>query len=111
MRASLALVASFGLLGCIDAGGQAGTYCRQDRDCADELVCVASECREAQAPVPLPDRVDGGPVDGGPPRPDSGPVDGGTDSGTDAGEEDAGTDAGPEDAGVDGGVDGGVDAG
>jgi hypothetical protein len=108
MRATLALfVASLGLVGCIDDGGQAGTYCRADRDCRGELVCVASACREQQASTPRVDAgpVDSGPVDSGPPpvdaRVDSGEPDedAGTDAGTDAGA-DAGTD---EDAGVDAG--------
>lgn len=108
MRATLALfVASLGLVGCIDDGGQAGTYCRTDRDCRGELVCVASACREVQAPTPPPPPVDSGPVDSGPPPVDA-PMDAGEpeeDAGTDAGtEEDAGTDAGTdEDAGVDAG--------
>ena len=106
MRAYLALVASLGLFACIDDGGQAGTYCRIDRDCRGELVCVASLCREMQTPTPPPPPVDSGPVDSGPPPIDA-PMDTGTeeDAGTDAGEEvDAGTDAGDE-------VDAGTDAG
>lgn len=106
MRAYLVLAASIGLLGCIDYGGQAGTYCRADRDCDDELVCIAQACRSRTTPVPptpVPDAgVDSG-TDAGPPM-DAGFDAGPEDAGTDAGTEDAGTDAGTEDAGTDAGT-------
>lgn len=104
MRVGLSILAV--LLGCVEPGGAAGTYCRNSTQCRGELICVALTCRE-------PPRLLGG--DAGATGPlDATPADARLDATEDASFEDASTadaataDASSEDAGSD---DGGADDG
>lgn len=95
MRAGV-LAAVVAMVGCVDAGGSAGTYCRDSRQCRGELICVSLVCREAP-------RWSGEADAGG----DAALVDAARDASVDADLNDTGAmDVGPGDAGEDAGAEG-----
>ncbi|MBX3246867.1 MAG: hypothetical protein KF901_06780 [Myxococcales bacterium] len=100
-----AIAIAMTLLGCVDEGGSAGTYCRDSRQCRGALICVSLVCREApRASEGVPDAA--APADGGTSEPrDAAVVDAAVvdaplmDADVDADATDAGVDAGAPDAG------------